>query len=103
MTRVHHLKTWPAPFEAAWSGAKHHEVRPDDRGFAVGDTLVLKEYDPSPCGPLDYRAALKIARGYTGREITARVTYKSEGGTWSLPRGLCVLSIEVVSRDGGPS
>lgn len=42
----HHLKTWPAPFAALWVGAKTFEVRKNDRGFAVDDTLILQEWFP---------------------------------------------------------
>lgn len=83
--RTHDLKTWPAPFAAVWHGTKHHEIRKNDRGFAVGDFLYLHEYEP---------------KGYSGRmtlrAICAVVTYMSEGGTWGLPADLCVMSIEVI-------
>lgn len=84
--RHHELKTWPEPFEAILSGAKRHEVRVDDRGFAVGDILRLREWDPTPT-PFS-------ARGYTEREITCRVTYLSAGGRWGLPGNVCVMTIE---------
>ena len=41
---IHELKIWPQYFDAIASGIKTFEVRKDDRGFAVGDTLVLKEW-----------------------------------------------------------
>ncbi len=43
----HQLKTWPPYFKAIRDGSKTFECRTDDRGFTVGDTLVLREYDPS--------------------------------------------------------
>lgn len=42
----HHLKTHPKPFAALWSGEKKFEVRKNDRGYAVGDRLVLQEWYP---------------------------------------------------------
>jgi len=38
---THELKTLHCFFEAVKSGVKNFEVRKDDRGFAVGDTLRL--------------------------------------------------------------
>jgi hypothetical protein len=87
---THELKCAPEPFEAVLSGAKKHETRVDDRDYRVGDTLTLHEWvavgarDLAPFGC------------YTGRVAFRRVTYKSEGGTWGLPVGLCVLSIEAL-------
>jgi len=45
MTR-HELKTWPQYFAAVRSGKKRFEIRRNDRDFAVGDILVLREFDP---------------------------------------------------------
>lgn len=117
MTRVHHLKTWPEPFQAVIDGRKRHEVRVDDRGFAVGDVLTLKEWDPievcasclhkphvhSVCtgrsGGTAYQCMCVCptsrARGYTGREVTVRVLYLTAAGSWGLPADRCVMSIEI--------
>lgn len=91
--RTHDLKCWPEPFAAILDGRKHHEVRTDDRGFAVGDVLELREWlhEPIGCGPW-------ILNGYTGRSVSVRVTYLSAGGTWGLPDGLCVMSIALVTE-----
>lgn len=78
---THELKTWPEPFAAILSGAKRHEVRKNDRGYAVGDVLHLREY------------ALSLM-GYTGRELHVLVTHLTRGGTWGLPADLCVMSVE---------
>lgn len=83
---IHDLKTWPRPFEAVLHGTKTHEIRKADRPFAVGDVLMLREWDPE-------------TRQYTGRTLLADVTYLSEGGTWGLPADLCVMSIRSESRD----
>ena len=58
----HELKCWPEYFQAVIDGVKPFEVRKWDRPFRVGDTLVLKEYDPQK---LDY----------TGRETKREITY----------------------------
>lgn len=60
--KVHELKTWPIYFLALVKGTKTFEIRENDRGFSVGDTLVLKEYDPD-------------TRVYSGREVRRVVTY----------------------------
>ena len=38
---LHVLKTVQPYFEALWSGEKRFEVRKNDRGFEVGDSLCL--------------------------------------------------------------
>ena len=42
----HRLKTWHPYFDAVKDGSKPFELRLDDRGFEVGDTLTLLRYDP---------------------------------------------------------
>jgi len=63
---IHELKCWPEGFQAVVDGRKPFEVRKDDRGFEVGDTLHLREYDPD-------------VGTYTGRETDVRVTYIYRG------------------------
>jgi hypothetical protein len=64
---VHELKIWPPSFAAMARGAKRFEARwGDDRRYAVGDWLVLREWDP---------AEPDVARAYTGRCLRATVTY----------------------------
>lgn len=83
--KTHDLKTWPEPFEALWCGLKTHEVRQDDRGFDVGDCLVLREWRPD-------------TELYSGRLVRAEVTYISRGPDWGLPSGMVVMSIRELSR-----
>ncbi len=63
---LHELKCWPGYFEAIKSGAKNFEVRRDDRRFAVGDALLLREWDPD-------------TQSYSGRELSRWVTYVMHG------------------------
>lgn len=58
----HDLKTWPHFFSKIVSGEKTFELRNDDRHFAVGDDLRLREWSP-------------VDMEYTGKEITKRVTH----------------------------
>lgn len=62
----HDLKVWPQFFDALDSGDKSFEVRKDDRGVAVGDTLLLREWHPADME-------------YTGRTTTRLVTYIMRG------------------------
>lgn len=65
---THWLKTWPEFYQALVDGAKTFEIRRDDRGFQVGDELILEEYDPT-----------LHQRCYTGRALARRVTYVLRG------------------------
>ncbi len=75
---IHELKCWPEPYAAVVSGVKRYEIRRDDRGYRVGDTLLLREWWPDA--------------GYTGRESRYTVTIITTG--WGLPHGLVVMGIE---------
>ena len=57
----HDLKCHPQYFDALADGSKTFEIRFNDRGYEVGDTLLLRRYDPQT--------------GYTGESLTRRVTY----------------------------
>jgi len=78
---IHELKTWTASFEPIWLGQKTAEFRRDDRGFALNDTLHLREWDPrANCG-------LK-------RAITARVSHVLRGPDFCVPQGFVMLSLQ---------
>lgn len=77
---THELKTWPGPFNAVAGGKKTFEWRRNDRAYAQGDTLVLREWDPK-------RSA------YTGRYVMVRVGYILRGPEFGVPEGWAVLSI----------
>lgn len=89
---THDLKCWPVQFGGVMSGLKTYEIRRNDRAFAVGDFLRLREWNPS-------RASSSIdPAGYTGLEIIVEVTYMTEGGQWMLPSNLCVMAIKQVEQ-----
>lgn len=73
----HDLKCLPEYFQAVRDGRKPFELRKDDRGFAVGDTLLLREYEP-------------MTPGYTGEVERVRVTYCLRGGEWLAPGYVCL-------------
>lgn len=87
---AHHvLKSWPQFFQPILDGAKKHDMRSiQDRTFAIGDTLLLEEFDP-------------FGGGYTGRSLEARVTFITSKDTpcafsssW-LDNAAAILSLEV--------
>lgn len=94
--RVHELKTWPRHFEAAARGEKPFEVRRNDRGFAVGDTLHLREWQPHYFEDGEWNHG----GHYTGREFRARVTFVLEAPAdgdipyIGLEEGFCVMGIK---------
>lgn len=89
----HELKTWPAFFEAIADGRKMFEVRRNDRGFNAGDELLLREYDPGQLRPDTFR--------YTGRQISAHVTYVLTGESFGVKDGFCVMAIVILPEGGG--
>lgn len=76
---IHELKTWPSYFEQVRCGMKTFEIRRDDRPFAEGDMLDLREWDPA------------LSR-YTGRKITVSVTLALRGEP-IIPAGYCAMQI----------
>lgn len=77
--REHDLKCWPLPFTAIARGIKGWEFRFDDRGYAVGDVLRLREWVPGQ-------------QTYTGRIQRVVVTYILHGG-FGLPPGYVIMSV----------
>lgn len=75
---VHELKCLPAYFADVVEGVKLFEVRRDDRPFAVGDGLLLREWERE--------------RGYTERTWAGRITYVLRGFQGVRP-DYCVLGI----------
>lgn len=89
--RVHELKILPEYYNAVRSGEKKFELRRDDRGFAVGDRLHLRKWNPEG--------------GYTGEVIMTDITYILRGvPRYGLCDGYCILSlgkiIEAYERPG---
>jgi hypothetical protein len=85
-TKTHELKTWPPHFEAIRSGAKKCEVRVNDRGFATGDLLILREWIPA-------------TGTYTGHKLRMRVTHVLPGGQFGLAPGHVCMSLDWAGDD----
>lgn len=77
---THDLKTWPSYFNAVMNDVKTFEVRKDDRNFKIGDTLLLREYNPND-------------GNYTGAVCTRQVTYILKGGQFGIEEGFVVLGL----------
>jgi len=63
---THELKCWPPWFQDVQDGKKTFEVRKNDRGYKVGDILMLREWKPE-------------TKTYTGRICNVKVTYIMPG------------------------
>ena len=79
---IHDLKKLPEYFSPVQSGLKTFEIRFNDRNFHTGDTLILREWN----------------RNYTGREISAKITYILHNFS-GLKEGYIAMSIE--TEEGG--
>lgn len=62
MSKIHELKILPKYYEPVLHKLKTFEIRKNDRGFAVGDELILKEFEP-------------IKAEYTGRQIRQEICF----------------------------
>ena len=62
MENTHDLKIYPEYFWPVVQGIKTFEIRKNDSDFQIGDTLLLREYDP-------------LIEEYTGNEITKKIIY----------------------------
>lgn len=95
--RMHDLKTDPDVFQAVTEGLKTYEIRKNDRGFAVGDLLVLRE-------TVHYGAEMAAGAplAYTGRQYVARVTHMLTGPVYGLAAGWSILSMRSTSEEIAP-
>lgn len=62
MMKLHELKILPEYYKAQVAEIKNFEIRKNDRGYQVGDWILLKEYNPE-------------IKKFTGRKVTVEVTY----------------------------
>lgn len=81
MAKIHDVKLLTAYFDDVRRGRKKAELRKNDRNYAVGDMLLLREYD---------------GQDYTGRKMLVQITHILQGCGFGLAEGYAVLSIELV-------
>jgi len=62
---IHELKTVNPYFTLVWMGDKRAELRNNDRNFAVGDILVLREFTPGNSTGVGE---------FTGRAVCVRIS-----------------------------
>lgn len=79
---AHELKIKPEFFYDIVYCDKRFEIRKNDRGFCVGEKMILREYDKGH---------------YTGSVIVAVIDYVSPLGCIGVRKGYVVLSITVIS------
>lgn len=82
----HTLKTLAPFFDAVEDGSKTFEVRKNDRGFAVGDILVLTRF-------LHSDVSHGIVPSHSPQHIRKRVTYVLPGGQYGIDSDYCVLGM----------
>ena len=78
--KIHELKIYPEFFELVLQGKKKFELRKDDRGFAEGDYILLKEFNPED-------------GSFTGRERKYIISYILRDFI-GLTSGYVIMSIE---------
>lgn len=88
--REHVLKCHPQHFSMLKSGVKTFEVRRDDRGFCVGDVLVLIEW-PQP----DVASHHFHTVAYRMPTLRRRITYILPGGQYGIEPEFVVLGLAV--------
>jgi hypothetical protein len=87
--KTHFLKTWPEAFYAVAEGIKNFEWRKNDRDFQVGDTVVLRMYDPDT---KEYLSAPPIRK---------KTTFMLYGPQFSIPEGYCIMQLRECEECGG--
>lgn len=76
---IHQLKLSSKYFDDVQNGKKTFEVRKNDRGYNVGDILLLNEINEK--------------NEYTGRAVKVKVTYFFS--LFGLASGYCVLGVKL--------
>lgn len=91
MATVHVLKSWPLFFGPIADGARSHELRRNDRNFAVGDTIELHEYDQNTQTYTGRTCAVKIT-SMTSKDVPCAVS------DTALDPDYCILTVKVLAN-----
>lgn len=84
---IHELKILPEYYEPVRDGKKKFEIRKDDRGFLLGDSLRLNKWTPNG--------------GYTGETIITDITYILRGGSDpGIEKGFCLMGLGPILETG---
>lgn len=78
MAKIIELKILPEHFADVKRGVKKSELRYNDRDYAVGDMLILREYTGTE---------------YTGRRVCVVITHILQNCGFGLLEGWAILSI----------
>ncbi len=79
MAQTHTIKCWPAYFGAIRRKEKNFDVRRDDRGYQKGDTVILREWDPT------------LGGRYTNNDEHRKIKFILTGGQFGIEPGYVVL------------
>lgn len=87
---IHTVKSWSMFYKDIEKGIRTADIRFNDRRYAVGDCMILNEYDP-------------VKGEYTGRKMPVEITYIQTNmsnpcaiSQFALADGYCVLSIKKI-------
>ena len=84
---IHFAKCAQPYFAGCWDGLKTSELRFNDRGYRVGDFMILEEYEVAD-------------HTYSGRWLAYGLTHMTTNETFGrgLEPGWCVLSLYYLTR-----
>jgi hypothetical protein len=96
VSTLHELKTDAKSFHNIWHSRKTFELRPDDRGFKIGDVLHLKELRaPEQIAKFE----LRDQEIFTGRTLLALVVYVlRDAPEYGLASGYAAMSLKLLTR-----
>lgn len=87
--KTHFVKSWSHFYDEILAGNKLHDLRKNDRGYKVGDHMILEKYD-------------NIKGVYLGETQIVEITYITSNVTpyafssSVLPNEYCILSIRKI-------
>lgn len=84
--KIHELKILPEYFEDVAKEIKTFEIRKNDRDFSVGDTLILREFNP------------RNTPNYSGRKLRRQIVYlfRDAHSKFGLDKDYVILGIKPI-------